>query len=303
MQLMIDTVTDDLPTIRRTATLLQDIADQREESDTALADLVKGTLPNVPAGTTVLSPIVLEPEAPPVVDTAAIFAKPAPAGLDGHGEAPKPPVLTLVPDIIPLVPPPPPVSGATAPATSSVTHASTATAPVLALTVERDSSGLPWDARIHQESRKQNKDHTWQNRRGLDKNTLAAVTAELRFNATQQQQHPAPPARPLPPIAPAGVGSHVPLSSQAAPPPPPVTVPPPPPGAPGLPLAPGGIVGFRELMQKITANTNSGKLTNEQVDAALHSVGLPPRQLIGLVSAPELIPNVTSYIDACLAAA
>lgn len=280
---MIDTVTDDLPTIRRTATLLQDIADQREESDTALAESIRNDLNDVPAGTK-----GVEPEAPPVVDTAAIFGRPSaarlddgslaqPAGLDGHGAAPPPPPLPPV-----IVPPAPP--------------APLALVPSAGLPVELDSAGIPHDARIHQDSRKKNKDDTWQNRRGLDKTTLAAITAELKFNAQQQQRQPAPPTAPAPPIAPAGV---------APPPPPPVTVPVPPVGASGLlpGAAPGGIVGFRELMQKITANTNSGKLTNEQVDAALHSVGLPPRQLIGLVSAPELIPNVTSYIDACLAAA
>lgn len=55
-------------------------------------------------------------------------------------------------------------------------------------------------------------------------------------------------------------------------------------------------------MQKITSNTNAGKLSNEQVDAALASVGLPPRQLIALVNQPALIPGMSAYIDACLAA-
>ena len=53
-------------------------------------------------------------------------------------------------------------------------------------------------------------------------------------------------------------------------------------------------------MQKITTNTNAGKLSNDQVDAALGSVGLPPRQLIALVNQAALIPAVSAYIDACL---
>lgn len=47
-----------------------------------------------------------------------------------------------------------------------------------------DSTGLPWDARIHLSSRKQNKDGSWARKRGLDEAFEAQVIAELRGNAT-----------------------------------------------------------------------------------------------------------------------
>jgi hypothetical protein len=54
-------------------------------------------------------------------------------------------------------------------------------------------------------------------------------------------------------------------------------------------------------MQTITANTNTGKLNNDEVDAALKSVGLPPRQLISLVQNPDKVQGVADYIAAVLA--
>lgn len=44
----------------------------------------------------------------------------------------------------------------------------------------RDSSGLPYDARIHAETRGVNKDGTWKRRRNVSDEIVDAVTAELR---------------------------------------------------------------------------------------------------------------------------
>ncbi len=286
-QLMVDTALDTVDSLHRVAKFIMDEADARFE---------KAEPPNdaqVPAGTSTALPAALieavkimqgaqkaaaplpPDEAPPEVDTAAIFGK-KPAGLDGHGEAP-----------------PAPVSGATAPAApTTAPSVGTATAP--AGTVVLDSSGIPHDARIHQDTRKMNKNGTWQNKRGVDKDLLAVVTAELKAAWSK----PADVA----PVAPAAPAAPV---TQVAPPPPAAPAIPAAAGQPASVLpgqAPGAIVGFRELMQKITVNTNGGKLSNDQVDAALASVGLPPRQLIALVNQPTLIPSVSAYIDACLAA-
>jgi hypothetical protein len=320
-QLMIDTQTDSVDTLHRVAKFLMDEADARFEkgdrtypapSDTAPAVISRDDSgAAVPAGTDTAVQFAardaIGPPVPPIapnldvfapdtnIDTAAIFRKNAPAGLDGHGETPS--------NVLPFVAPPPPVSGATAPAASlrNVPEPRTAeTATVPGATVVLDSAGIPWDARIHQDTRKMNKNKTWQNKRGIDKDLLAAVTAELQAAWGKPAAAPAPAfssapvAPPPPPVAP--------VVAQAAPVAPQPPVAPAPPGPPGVPPAPGVIVGFRELMQKITSNTNSGKLSNEQVDAALGSVGLPPRQLIALVNQPTLIPGVSAYIDACLAA-
>lgn len=66
--------------------------------------------------------------------------------------------------------------------------------------VELDSEGIPWDKRIHAGSKNKVKAGTWTTKRGVDKDLLAQVKAELL-----QQQHLAanPVAIPAAPINPA----------------------------------------------------------------------------------------------------
>lgn len=67
-------------------------------------------------------------------------------------------------------------------------------APVLS-GVELDSAGLPWDGRIHAESRaKIKKDNTWKKRRGVDDATVADVEAQLRAILAAPSVPNAPPA-------------------------------------------------------------------------------------------------------------
>jgi len=218
-----------------------------------------------------LTPAAPVREAAPVIDTAAVFAK-KPAGLDGHGETKTaaPVILTdVAPVPIPVAPPAPIAIVPAAPA-----------AP--AAPAEYDSAGIPWDARIHQTAKGKKTDATWKLKKGLDPSIATAVMAELR-NVTPAAVAPPPPA--TAPVAPPPPATDT--SSIAA--------------VPGTP-AQGSVTAFRELMQKITANTNTGKLTNDEVDAALKSVNLPPRQLISLVQNPDKVGGVAAYIDAVLAA-
>lgn len=269
MQLMIDTAADPTDLLRRAAKFLTVEADARDADEGKLASDIKTNTLRIPE-------LLAAGDSAPAVDTAAIFggAKKLPAGLDGHGENKAPPPPPLVIPVAPVVAP---------------TIVAATVAPVAAGSTvsERDSSGIPFDARIHQTAKGKKTDGTWKLKKGLDPTIAAAVTAELRGT------NPAPAAA-------------------AAPPPPPVTqVAPPPPvdspvptGQPAAlsPGAPTGVTAFRVLMQTITANTNTGKLTNDEVDAALKSVNLPPRQLISLVQNPDKVAGVAAYIDAVLAA-
>lgn len=271
---MIDTAADTTTLMRRAAQFLITEADARD-ADENTSGLVH-PLKIVPAPR----------EEAPKIDTAAIFGK-QPAGLDGHGEA-KTTAPVILTDVAALIAPPPPVilpPPAPLPPVASAGPAQSAAHPV-----ERDSSGLPYDARIHQTARGKKRDGAWKNQKGLDPAVIAAVTAELRNTASVAGPALAPPPPPPAPTAP------------VAPPPPVGTAntsqPAPVPGA----SAQGSVTAFRELMQKITANTNTGKLTNVQVDAALQSVGLPARQLISLVQNPDKVADVAAFIDACLAA-
>lgn len=75
-----------------------------------------------------------------------------------------------------------------------------------------DSKGIPWDARIHSESKALIADGSWRKRRGVDDAVYAEVMAELQGNDAPP---PPPPAEQTPsaPLAPA---------DDAPPPPPPV---------------------------------------------------------------------------------
>src|SRR5690606_6683101 len=60
-----------------------------------------------------------------------------------------------------------------------------------------DSSGLPWDERIHASNRAKITNGTWRKKPGVDKDVAAQIEAELRA------QYPAAPAAPRGPAAPA----------------------------------------------------------------------------------------------------
>ena len=102
--------------------------------------------------------------------------------------------------------------------------------------------------------------------------------------------------------------THMPkLTAPAAPPPP--TAPPP----PSVPAAPSGAtppavpstvtapIDFRGLMQKIQTMTQAGKLSTDQVNAALAGVGLKPEEMAQLIGNTLYIASINAAIDACLA--
>jgi hypothetical protein len=98
-----------------------------------------------------------------------------------------------------------------------------ATTPVAASS-EFDSRGMPWDGRVHAETKGINKDGSWRSRRGVDKKDVAAVEMTLQRRSTQ----PAVVAQPVPSAIPS-----VP-TFQA----PPVNYPPMPSSFHGQPVAP-----------------------------------------------------------------
>lgn len=129
----------------------------------------------------------IEPEAPAVTRSAPAPAPSAP-------EAP----ATVAADI----PPPPFVLPEPPAAPPSV-----------------DASGLPWDARIHSESKATVADGTWRKRRGVDPELVKQVEAELRGEAPTIADIPAPPAPAVvpPPPAPTPEAVAVPLAPAPAP--------------------------------------------------------------------------------------
>lgn len=235
---------------------------------------------SVPAGTNV---------DPPLAGIATKDAPPAP--VDSEASAP-----------------PAPTAAQTTALPATTTAAAGAILP--APTGDRDSKGIPWDARVHSDTRKTNADGTWRFRRNLDELTKASVMAELKNFARIPSALEAPAAPPAP-GAPPVPGSDVPSDTLPTAPDAPVTLPgtlPLPasanvgvPDAPNPPLVSAPITGFRDLMSKINIARSQGRLTQEQVDAACKAANVG--SITELAAQPALVPSVNTQIDRYLGVA
>lgn len=190
------------------------------------------------------------------------------------------------------------------PAPSPVAVPPTAPAPTvpaapIAGTVELDADGLPWDARIHSgpaDKRPKNADGRWRRGRGVDDETVATVTAELR------QIMGAPAPAPIPAAAP----TPEPVPAPASPPPAPVAaVPTPAPAAPPPTPEPAGMVSgpavvttavstFADLMKKVTRMQTAGLVTVETTSQIAASLGLTG--LRDLMQRPDLVPSFDALL-------
>ena len=185
--------------------------------------------------------------------------------------------------------------------------------------VELDSKGLPWDSRIHAESKGKIADGTWRKKRNLDPALVAQVEAELR------QVMGAAPA-PLAPVAatPAQPAANVTTptpgvaSSAAVAPVPPIAPQPPAPSvppapvagaAPIMPAAPSAAPGevpadarqqFVGLVGRASAAIQGGKVSQAEVNQCCVDAGVPALPL--LANRLDLVAQVAAHIDALIAA-
>lgn len=127
-----------------------------------------------------------------------------------------------------------------------------------------DKNGLPWDGRIHSSSKNKNTDGSWRYLRGVDKDLIGIVEAELR----QLTSNDVPP--PPPPVVEQPKADDVP-----PPPPPPVEAPaadaPPPPP----PVAAG--VSMQDVFKRVTHLQQSGdsnRMPQDLLNECLATVGL-----------------------------
>ncbi len=219
--------------------------------------------PDVGAPEAPLPPIVPPPApaAPPTVDTAAIF---------GGQQVPSPAPATPVP----------PVPPATLNAAAAAGYG------------PFDKDGLPWDARIHSETKSMNKDGSWRQRRNMPEGYKETIEAELKAalaaapagvasspagTAAPVAAPIAPPAPPAPPVAP------------------PAPIPPAPPVAP--PQAPAGGESFAEFVTRTAPLfTADPEGATAKMGQALNSAGLTA--LGQLAARPDLLPSVAAVFDA-----
>jgi hypothetical protein len=118
---------------------------------------------------------------------------------------------------------------------------------------ETDTSGLPWDARIHSGKKSKNADGTWRKMKGVDAGLVTAVEAELRALASPNASvAPIPvPVGATPAVAP--VPPAVPVSAAPVAPPAAPATPPTPPAAPAAPVTPTApTLDFGGLMQVVS---------------------------------------------------
>jgi len=170
-----------------------------------------------------------------------------------------------------------------------------------------DAEGLPWDARIHGETRAKTAKGLWKRRRNTDDAVWDAVRAELKatmsagappppFAALAAQVPDTPPAdAPDPaqvfaasaaPILPVPTPPAAPVPPVPAPPAPVVTAPP----VPDATDATDGMAAVGRFVKDAAELQAAGTLTPADVEAACNSVGVPgPRALI---HRPDLVPAV-----------
>jgi len=149
---------------------------------------------------------------------------------------------------------PPPPGATDIPAADAPPPPTTDTAQA----AELDKEGIPWDSRIHGKAQNKNKkDGTWRLIKGVDKELVATVKAEL--------------------LAATPATTDTPAADTTAPP------------------APTGDVTFGDLISKVTKYTAKGRLSPAIVNQILSTHGLTT--IAELMQKPELIATVASEID------
>lgn len=209
------------------------------------------------------------------------------------------------------VAPPPPAN--TAPTTTTPGAASSA-AGVSSAGVELDKHGLPWDGRIHAESKGKLTDGSWRKKRQVDPALVAQVEAELRqvmgaAPAAPLAQGVAPAPTPVS-VAASTIAQSVPTGAVPLPVAP--SVPPAPvagaaPTMPAAPnVAPAGEVPqdarqqFVGLVGRASAAIQAGKVSQAEVNQICADSGIPALPL--LANRLDLVATVASRIDALIAA-
>lgn len=183
--------------------------------------------------------------------------------------------------------PPPPVPQPGFPANTAVPQS-----PNLA---EVDSKGMPWDARIHSSSKAKVADGSWKYRRGVSDEEVKRVEAEIAFPsyeyATTSNGPIASEVFPAPAATEVKAGGTV---SGIAPPPPLGSLP-----AMSGTSEPDLRKEFAQLMIRVAQAKGAGKITAEEVTAALADHAVPSLPMLSMKL--DLVPSVAAAIDEIIA--
>ena len=177
--------------------------------------------------------------------------------------------------------------------------------------VEVDKHGLPWDGRIHAESKGKIADGTWRKKRQIDPALVVQVEAELR---QVMGAAPAPLAQgvaPVPTPVSVAASTTVPPAPTGAVPQP--VAPPPAPApvagaAPSMPAAPSAAPGevpadarqqFVGLVGRASAAIQAGKVSQAEVTQICAAAGVPALPL--LANRLDLVAHVAAQVDGLIA--
>lgn len=144
-----------------------------------------------------------------------------------------------------------------------------------------DASGLPWDARIHSESKATVADGTWRKRRGVDPELVKQVEAELRA-ATE-------------PSAAAVSASTPTVAEIPAPPSSPAVVPPPPAPIPEAAPAPAPEAAPARTLTDLSAAVAQGKLKMTDLIEQAQAQGCA--DVVALTNNPLALAAVIAFYD------
>lgn len=209
---------------------------------------------------------------------------PVAAAVFGGAPAPLPLGATAAPSIAvatPSLTAPAVMPGTTSTATSTVpappaptsANAAAIAAPQtgnLVGGVDLDKNGLPWDGRIHAESKAKIADGTWRKKRNLDPTILATVEAELRAVMGAAPAAPLAPVAPVPPAP--SVAGEVPQDARQQ---------------------------FVGLVGRASAAIQGGKVTQAEVTQCCAAAGVPALPL--LANRLDLVAQVAAQVDALIA--
>jgi hypothetical protein len=228
-----------------------------------------------------------------IADGTAVIRPPHPiTTLDASSLAA---LVPVTPYFVPAGPPPlerpltpyeQQVLASTVPSPLTIAAAKFAALPPSLQGVELDKNGLPWDGRIHSDTKNKCKTGEWKNKRSLDPAILASVEGELRtamaaagpaVNQTAAIMRDA--TLPSPPAIEDAV---------VIPPAPPLAVTPPPPSA--CPTS------FPEFLQIVTGRCTARVLTYDEVTKTCQKHGLAGIPLLN--ARPDLIPVIFAELEA-----
>jgi hypothetical protein len=141
-------------------------------------------------------------------------------------------------------------------------------------TSEPDSEGVPYDSRIHSDTKAKTDKGAWRRRRNVPDETYTAVLAELKAGTPAHASAPPPPVGDAPAPTPDAAAVFAAQASTQAPPPPVADTPAPQPDASASPTppAPAG-ADFGSTMKRFTEMQKAGKVATTMLTDIMVKLG------------------------------